>query len=342
MKKLSIILTVVMTLLWHQSNSQILIAVHHNGVPVFYPTVDAAITNAQEGDTIYLPGGMFSLSVNISKRIHIVGAGHNPDSTTITNITQLTAPINIVTGADGGSLTGVKTCDLNFGTSASNQDIHNYTISRCWIGSCDLGYSESTTSDNNYIIENILFDLNGAYAQNNIFLNNVIGWAKKFYNDTFKNNIFLGGINYCGLFSPSSEIVKLASYSIFENNIFNSCGGQPQIFSSNIMNNIFDGPFDPDYTNNCANNIKNQSLSSIFVNESSFYFNYSHDYHLKSTCPGVNAGKDGTDIGIYGGRSPWKPGSVPFNPHFQTFIVGSTTDSTGNLDVNIKVSAQDR
>jgi len=66
-----------------------------------------------------------------------------------------------------------------------------------------------------------------------------------------------------------------------------------------------------------------------------------NDYHLKADSPGKNAGKDGTDIGIYGGSYPWKEGSLPFNPHYQKIQVAPKTDNQGNLNVNIMVKAQD-
>jgi hypothetical protein len=75
---------------------------------------------------------------------------------------------------------------------------------------------------------------------------------------------------------------------------------------------------------------------------SSTSFSYSDDYHLKSTSVGVNAGRDGTDIGIYGGAFPWKEGSLTFNPHYQRINISPTTDNNGNLNVNIKVEAQER
>jgi len=90
------------------------------------------------------------------------------------------------------------------------------------------------------------------------------------------------------------------------------------------------------------NNIVNQTQSTIFVNQSGNSFSYDDDYHLQSTCPGKNAGRDGTDIGIYGGASPWKEGSIPFNPHIQTLNISPVTNSSGNLNVNIQVEAQPR
>ena len=66
------------------------------------------------------------------------------------------------------------------------------------------------------------------------------------------------------------------------------------------------------------------------------------NFHLRPGCLGKNAGTDGTDLGIYGGSFPWKNGSLPPNPHIQTKNISSATDPIGNLNVNIKVKAQER
>ncbi|MDP2234843.1 MAG: hypothetical protein Q8J88_00290 [Bacteroidales bacterium] len=51
---------------------------------------------------------------------------------------------------------------------------------------------------------------------------------------------------------------------------------------------------------------------------------------------------DATQSGFYGGAFPWKVGYLPFNPHFLFQQNTHTTDSIGNLHINIKVAAQDQ
>jgi hypothetical protein len=100
-------------------------------------------------------------------------------------------------------------------------------------------------------------------------------------------------------------------------------------------------------TNSFQNNLS-LNCDSVFVNASFTSSvgcgkNYTelYDYKLKTTCPGKNAGTDGSDIGIYGGNYPWKEGGVPFTPHYQFKKVNGTTNSSGNLPIQIKVKAQD-
>jgi hypothetical protein len=78
------------------------------------------------------------------------------------------------------------------------------------------------------------------------------------------------------------------------------------------------------------------------VNQSGGYYNYSNNYHLKNGCIGLNAGTDGHDVGVYGGIFPWKDGSVPHNPHVIFKNISGYTDPNGNLQLNIKVKAQEK
>jgi hypothetical protein len=110
------------------------------------------------------------------------------------------------------------------------------------------------------------------------------------------------------------------------------------IFNNNLFVQNINFPIG---TNLGSNNIVNQNPSSIFINQSGTTYNYEQNYHLQPTCPGKNAGTDGTDIGVYGGMFPWKDGSLPPNPHVQYKNIQQSTDQNGNLNVNIKVAAQD-
>ena len=89
------------------------------------------------------------------------------------------------------------------------------------------------------------------------------------------------------------------------------------------------------------NSFHGQSEDLIFIDPQGFTYNMKNDYRLRDSSPGKNAGKDGTDIGIYGGRYPWKDGGLPVNPHIETYDIAGKTDSIGNLRVKIKVAAQE-
>jgi len=312
--------------------AQNLIAVQNGGNPMFYTNLDSAYKYSQNNDTIFLPGGTFSLHYEITKRLHFIGVGHNPDSTKSTNPTYLFNGLTLETGADGGSLTGIifHSCGVQI-----RSELTNYQISRCNIGEIVsvAQYIYSFPISNFTFSENIISTIYFGGGRNNSIFNNILGGIRNIgTNNTIKNNILFGGLD------------GTIQYSSFENNIFMS---SPFALYANIINCIFcndiftvDINF-PNGTNIGFNCIKNQSSSSIFISQSGNSFSYSEDYHLRPDSPGKNAGKDGTDIGIYGGAFPWKEGSIPFNPHFQQVQIAPKTDNQGNLNVNIRVKAQD-
>jgi hypothetical protein len=317
---------------------QNLIAVQNGGTPSFYASLDSAIVNAQNGDTIYLPGMVYSYansSITIDKELHLVGTGHYPNSSSATGITQLNASIVLITGADNSTFTGFYLGgNLFVGENTTNEDVDNITISRCYISN---GIFLSRNSTNWLISESVIkAGIQGFYqsfistitcAQNNLFSNNITNDIASFgLNNEFRNNIFAKSVNSLDGCSFKNNI-----FMYHHNNIL-SCKFENNIFFSSIVPS---GSID-------SQNIINQTTDNTFVNQTSDAFSYSQVYHLKSTSPGKNAGKDGTDIGIYGGIYPWKEGSIPFNPHFQQVQVSPKTDANGNLNVNIKVAAQER
>ena len=319
--------------------SQTLIAVQNGGTPRFYSILQDALNGAQNKDTIYIPGGSFSLTNNkitIDKELHLIGAGHYQDSTVV-GISQLNASIVLVTGANNSSFEGFYlNGEFNCGTSTANEDVDNITISRCNCTNITLSRFSTNWTVRESIARSSLTGYywggtTSPYAQNNFFSNNIVcGDCKSFGpNNDFKNNIFLNVWNgfYC-------RVTNIES-SIFRNNIFSY--SSLSITSCTTENNIF--YYNP--TIQLSNNIYNQTSSTTFVNQSETTFDYKQDYHLKSDSPGKNAGKDGTDIGIYGGAFPWKEGSVPSNPHFKSVKISPKTDNSGNLNVRINVAAQD-
>jgi hypothetical protein len=300
-------------------NAQNLIAVQNAGTPSFFLKIADAIESAQDGDTIYLPGGSFG-ECTINKRLHLVGVGHHPDSTKATLMTYIPG-VSFDPGSDGSTLTGIRTINLSIGNNID--EIKNLIISRCYIGNCYIYLKCSNIT----FVQNIIKTVGGSDNRDISFSNNKIG--------------SLGGFEYCSI---RNNIILYISYSItlsvFENNFIGSTYSSYYLQSNIINNNISYSGFDITTQNVGANNLFYQEAGSIFVKEDSD-FEYGNDYHLKSGCEGKNAGKDGTDMGIYGGTFPWKEGSLPFNPHYQRINISPTTDNNGNLNVNIKVAAQE-
>jgi hypothetical protein len=313
---------------------QNLIAVQNGGEPKFFVSLDEAVTNSLNGDTLFLSGGIYALTQTIDKTLHIVGNGYHPDSTVVKGVTYIQNDINLGLGASNGSITGILINNL---IMSEQGNITNYSVRRCFTQSIHGAFSNSIFSENIVKQNFYITGSSSCYYYNNI----IEGWANNFAlsNSTFKNNIFLAEtrVNY-----PVN-----ANHCLFENNIFigtwnNPVGNcQQSIFRNNLFVYNWEGP---DNLSNWfgSGNMVNVPQESIFVNQNGNTFDYKHNYHIKEGCPGKKGGVDGTDVGIYGGIYPWKEGGLPFNPQIRVAKIAGHTDEYGNLNVNIKVAAQER
>jgi len=343
MKKISTLaLTSVLFLVANQTIAQNLIAVQNGNSPRFFQQVDDAIVNAVEGDTLYIPGGSWNLTQHINKRLHLIGVGHHPDSTKVTFSSKILSAVYLDSGASNGSITGINIQGQIF----AQTEVNYYTVKRCRI----FGVYILTNSSNFSFIENVIDGMvtvnYRVIATNFTFFNNILSASFSFSFDTilsctnsiFKNNIFLFN-SFC---SWGCALSVTGNFSLFENNVFFNTNNLGGVYNSTLRNNIFVEGISFDNTTKVgSNNLIGQSQAGIFVNQSGNTFDYSHDYHLQPNSPGKNAGTDGTDIGIYGGIYPWKEGSIPSNPHFQSIQIAPKTDTNDNLNVKIKVAAQD-
>ncbi len=311
-----------------------------NGTTTIHSTFDAAYTASTDDDYIYLPGGTFAV-IAIQKRIHIVGAGYNEDSTLVTGTTKLPY-IYIYQEGAGGSIEGIKFTSNNCGNilfenSGGTLTPNSYTISNCFIkdgikfnNSAGLIWSNVTIKNNmigtqgctNFGPYSISGSITNSFISNNILLNDIGGGSGL----EVSNNIFFQESNL-DLYGPNST---------YKNNIFLSTA------TASTYDNVFHNNVNINPQSNQNNEVYNnviETFSDIFINPGNTPFTYdvSNNYHIKSTSACKNSGYDGTDRGIYGGAFPWQEGSLPSNPHIYYKNVASTTNASGQLQVQYKV-----
>lgn len=331
-------------------NAQKLVTVSHNGQASFFTgnsPVNDAVAAAVSGDTIYIPGGGFSVgTLTIDKSLTIYGVGHSPDSTNATYRTEITGNITLVQGASNTKLEGFYLSgDLTFGTSAGNQFVENITIKRINLQTLRLSWNGSapTTANNILVEENIIrSEIQVGYATGVVISKNRIAQGFRYASNTLiTNNILFG--SYCG----SGPFYALDNCLIQNNFIyvaFSPCTGNYFIHSGSNTNHFANNAINinqtfPAGTNTGTGNWVNVSYTSFFTYCTGTGFDYAYDYHLQT--PGSYLGTDGTEIGIYGTASPSKTGWVPENPHVSTKTISPQTDSNGELNINITVGAQD-
>ena len=320
------------------------IILQSGGTPQVFTTVNAALAAAQPNDKLYFSGGTFldAAGITIDKPLHLIGAGVDPDSANVTGVTILSTngstEITITTAASGSTFTGITfnpSGEIQYGASVADDDPTGLIFQRCsFSGAVYLGADEGTTSSSSF--------------NECIFRSTISGRAGT---AVITNSIMDGAT--LSLFRPSGLILRNSvvlnarlqnsGNAIVQNCVF-TYNGAPlwQVGGVQISNCLItgNGMFSNSSGNQESNNIYGQAAGSIFVNETDGNYDFDDDLRLAPTSPGVGAGNDGTDIGIYGTGSPYKEGVAPYNPHYQAATINGATNGLGELPVNIRMAAQ--
>ncbi len=303
------------------------------GVNANFTTLQAAVPAASAGDTIYLePSPTPYIGVEISKKITIIGNGYFNTSGLNTVNTGLQAntqnstigEVYFYPGSEGSTIMGCMLTHLHVFTSditvkrnyiSGNFQINNLNPSnstyRSWSG-LDIRQNviNSLTSYNfssgggigisNVSIQNNIFYTGGnsiafhagvsGYIQNNVFIMNYFyGISMNVYDFQINNNIQVGG-------------------SFTTNNCvyFNNIGTATQFGSAN-------------------NNKENISTTALFTD----YNNGTETrYNLAAAGPGIGAGFNGVDVGVFGGPDPYKLSGIPPVPSIYLLTAPATTTTT--------------
>jgi len=320
-------------------SAQKLIVRQSSGTPHFYTKLDDAITEAVSNDTIYLPDGYFDLNVSIDKKLHFIGVGHHPQNAGASGITYIggSRDFEMTDVSDGSTCQGlylyngftlfegvtnlfISRCNVNTLSRSSDVFVENITFSECVFRSsifCPMQYCQ----------------FNNCIFQDYFYMN--------YRNCNFSNSIFLSGgfpMSGGGYQIPAG----IAEYCDFSNNVFCTLEGLRNVGICTFRNNVFGGLPVFDGVNLVGSGNKTEVLqSAVFVRQTDHVFSYDNNYQMAIEEYNT-AGTGGTAIGIYGGLSPWKDSTTPSNPVIESKGISGTTNADGTLNVQIKVSAQQR
>ena len=324
------------------SFSQQRVALQSTGVTTIFgganPFLDA-YNAASSGDTIYLPGGNIPFPSTIDKGITVLGAGHYPDSTLVTNPTILTGNIYLGENADGAHLEGFL---ISGGLLTDyNAKVDEVKIKRMRIGYINFqGINQTNPGVNIEIIESVIdgdisfTNINSSLVSNCIIAGRLINGVEI----GIRNNILLYN---SGSTSSAAYVLNNMDNCFISNNVFFRETYPNNVFINSELNtltkNVFRGnPIAG--TNTLFDNYTDVDLTSFFQNVNQFSFDYNQDYHL--TDPISFLGTDGNELGVYGGFFPYKEGAVPMNPHFQYKAIAGQTDNNGMLQIEITIESQ--
>ena len=265
---------------------QSLITLLHNGQSSFYPVsrLDSAYAHAVSGDSLLLPGDVVSLPVNgweIMKPIHVIGVGHQPDSTGGTRTTVLAGEVFVLESASGGSIQSVHiTNTTRFGVSGNStgEELKDFLFWRCFFGGIFyMGYN--TNNDyigNNEFRECIFGDrtFNPSYPSTPCVQGQETK-GNRFFNCIFDRSLTQFGegtlFDHCLFLGYGGQLNNDFWGCYFQNNIFLGfqTGNYPTSVSNNVFfHNLFDTPFNPPFRNIEGFNYENVSQTGLFVNKS--------------------------------------------------------------------------
>ncbi len=252
-------------------------------VPDDYPTIQSAVENATEGDTIIVRDGVYIENIVIYKSCLTIRSENGPENC----IVKAESPLDFIFSFYGSNITlrGFTIMNGFCGVSSYNSlnKISNNSISNSKYGIFLAGSSNNEITNNS--IYNELIGVGLYYSSNNKISNNSISNSKLWgihlnsSNNEITNNSIYNGFAGIGLYYSSNNKISNNNISnnelvgvgflgssnnkISNNNISNNGGGVGLLDSSNnneISNNAFirDGIFITNsYQNTIERNIVN-------------------------------------------------------------------------------------
>jgi hypothetical protein len=334
-------------------NAQVIVVQHGTDASVF-TSLDAAMQAASPGDYLYLSGDHFvvhgisapgSDSLDFYKPLHFIGAGIDANSTSVTGQTSIQGAITptnlsgtlaIGNGAGGSTFDGIYFAvpGVFFQNDVGTPDNPgHFSFSRCimnqvnfvargggpWPGAVSAEFHEC-------IITQGLGNAGSGSSSATIDRCIVMAYAQSLSASVSWTNCILGAPGGAGSFT---NCIIYGGSNSFVNQ-----------FGAVYTNCLLGEALPTSGSDVFANCIGDVDMSTVFVNAPVKGFAWSNDYHLVNNSPAITYGNDGYDCGIYGSATATKAGYVPYNPHYTSVIIPASTDASGNLNINIHVSAQ--
>lgn len=305
-----------------------------------YTDLQECIDAASNGDMIHIiPAANHYGTVTIDKELHLVGSGWVPDNQS--GLTSKVFQINFDAGSSNSTLNGLvitrsDNSSVYIGVIGAPVDtVENIEIKNCLIKSLT---QNNTLIPKNMIIRNNIFYGTGNYyagvvlkfqtgagmTENLLISNNIIcpGYLSSFYsssnitvaNQTIIANNLIYGDNGANAFGQPSNAFGTIINCFISNNVFfgtaaNGSASYGNVFSNNLTKYCGSGCTFPPTSTSLPNNTGINNLSNtdpLFTTISvTTYWSISFDLSVTDDSPLIDAGSDGTDIGITGGSYPF-------------------------------------
>ncbi|MFC2130959.1 hypothetical protein ACFLSQ_05955 [Bacteroidota bacterium] len=330
-----------------------------------YTNLQDAHDAANSGDTIYVyPSSISYDTLSANKKIILIGTGWETSNNYTYNST-ITGTIKLLNGADYSKIIGFTGSPIIW-IDADNTQILRNKLGGIIIFDNHLG----TVIQNNIIKCNVLFrepyfryyTCMYIAGNNSIIMSNNIIDERRFdsyrhlhvivseYGDRAPFNSFSSTENITLTMNNNFFLTKEMGQYQTTSGIMLSEGSNSLIAFNNIHHAIdfnYNGFYYP-YASNCIANFcgikdwflfpnengnnNNVQMSDVFVNWDPNNLD-NCDFHLKPNSPAKGTGRNGEDMGIYGGSTPFVDGGYPGIPS----IIELDADIVGSKQSGIKV-----
>lgn len=289
-------------------SAQQIAVVNGAGTTSVYYSLDEAINVAEDGSTVYIPGGGFKIGddTKITKKLTIIGIGHKPNTDNVDGNTTISGSIRFAAGSDGSAIMGVyMPNDINIGVDGK---VKNILVRYCNASSIQV-LSDSCTGifvNQNYLRSNCSFG-----GSNATVTNNIIWGIQSITGGVVDNNIIYDCSLHTGIYNYVYYSYAYIKNSTVRNNISRygnyECSGT--LFQDN----------------------ESGALSNFFVKCDGVSTN--SDFHFKESYEGNR------DCGIYAGTG-FSDDCLPPMPRIVSKNIAEQTDAQGKLKVQVSVSTK--
>jgi len=308
-----------------------------------YKSLQEAVNAASAGDIIHVVPSVTDYGeVTIEKKLAIYGIGFYPDKDI--RLISLVRNLYIGPNASGTQISGLVIID-HIGLAPNSSS--TYSLNDIVIANCEVPriYRECCNAN---ILSNILIKScvirdyialpNDATLSNALITNNIIfGYISAGNATLINHNIFISTLG------SGNKAFDYLSYCVVTNNIF--YGRSPQSinvsegnqFNNNLSSGTNDLPPPASGVGNIgSNNIFADPQFTKVTSTTSYIF--TDDFRLKAMSPGKGKGSDGTEIGVFGGTTPFKPNGTPL-PLIQVLNTSGVINKNDSLKITVKALA---
>ena len=317
------------------ASAQNIAVVSPNNETKMCQTLDEAITDADNGSIIYLPGGGFKISddTKIEKSLTIMGVSYRGDTDNADGATAISGSLNFASGSSGSGIVGVFISgDVNIGVDEST--VYNISIRRCNIGSIQV---KTSTCASTFVDQCYIRELSHFGGSDNKMTNCIASAVIDVNGSEILNSIFLKRVKV----SDYREKALYADNSIISNNIIVATCHYNTYYTTPVPNEFVGGTNNTgsdnivkggEWGDNCIN-IGDIDWNDVFEKYNGGEISINSNFHLKGDYEQYD-----NKIGIYGG-SGFNPEALAPIPRIVSKKVDEHTDGSGKLHIEVTVKA---